>query len=190
MEVLEKPPAGHPPPIVSQPPGTLRVPFHVLVDAREKAPYLFAGLLADAAQKSCPLYVPCQWRTLATGDYSIDGLEHLVAIERKSLADLYSTLGQERERFAREHERMRAIVDAGGYCAVVIEANWYQIALQPPAESRLNPKTVFRTALSWMQKYQVQWHAFGDRRFAEIATFRMLEKFWTHYQDQQRELIP
>jgi ERCC4-type nuclease len=40
--------------------------------------------------------------TLATGDYSVKGLEHVVAVERKSLADLLGCVGQHRERFDRK----------------------------------------------------------------------------------------
>ena len=44
--------------------------------------------------------------------------------------------------------------------------------------SKLNPKTVFRTAISWQQRYQVPWVFAGNRRLAEVYTFRFLEKFW------------
>jgi len=44
--------------------------------------------------------------TLATGDYSIAELESVVAIERKSQADMLSCIGGERERFEREVQRL------------------------------------------------------------------------------------
>ena len=50
--------------------------------------------------------------TLVTGDYSVRGLEHVVAIERKSLDDLVGCVGRDRERFDREvqsFERCRAV---------------------------------------------------------------------------------
>ncbi|NQU21949.1 MAG: hypothetical protein HQ567_11755 [Candidatus Nealsonbacteria bacterium] len=37
--------------------------------------------------------------TLATGDYSVRGLEHVVAVERKSLPDLLGCIGRDRSRF-------------------------------------------------------------------------------------------
>jgi hypothetical protein len=124
-----------------------------------------------------------------TGDYTISGLEDLVSIERKSLPDLYCTLGQHRDRFEREHERMAAIVGRGGRCCVVVESDWDTAIHLPPSQSQLPPKIVFRTAVSWQVRYSVPWMFLPDRRFAEIYTFRFLEKFWKFYQQQQKECL-
>lgn len=152
----------------------IHLPFTVAVDSREKAPYTFTGLRADAAQKNRPLAVAWEYRTLKSGDYSLVGHEGEIAIERKSLADLYGTLGQNRERFEAEHERLADMSAA----FVVIEATWPEILSSPPIESKLNPKTVFRTAISWQLRYGVPWLALGDRRLCEHFTFRTLEKWW------------
>lgn len=58
--------------------------------------------------------------TLTTGDYSVVGLEHEVAIERKSLEDLIGCIGSSRERFDREIQRLLAY----GTRAIVVEATW------------------------------------------------------------------
>ena len=164
-------------------------PFTILVDGREKAPYRFQGIRADASQQHRPIVVTTEWIHLATGDYTISGLEHLVCVERKSLTDLYSTLGQHRDRFEREHQRMAAIVQQGGSCCVVVEADWETAIHLPPSHSKLSPRSVLGTAISWGDiKYHVPWYFMPDRRFAEIYTFRVLEKFWKHYQQSQKEL--
>ncbi|MCC7291439.1 MAG: hypothetical protein IT449_05175 [Phycisphaerales bacterium] len=67
----------------------------IIIDTREQAPFTFANL-------------PSEPGTLDTGDYSVRGLEHLVAVERKSLDDLLACVGRERERFKRELQRLRA----------------------------------------------------------------------------------
>lgn len=152
----------------------LVLPFTIIVDGREKAPYTFTGLLADADKKHRPLEVPRKWGYLKAGDYSIDGMESLVAVERKSLEDLYSTLGSHRDRFEAEHERLAAMA----FAAVVIEADWATILRHPPARSRLLPKTVYRTAIAWQIRYGVPWMAVNGRRLGEITTFQILEKFW------------
>lgn len=154
----------------------------VVVDGREKAPYTFAGLRADAAMRHRPLAVRWQWGFLATGDYSILGHEDRIAVERKSIEDLYSTLGQHRERFEREHERMAAM----DFAAVVVEASWVRILHEPPERSRLHPKTVFRTAVSWLVKYGVAWIAAEDRRLAEITTFRLLDRWWRLQEEESQ----
>lgn len=154
-------------------------PFTVLIDGREKAPYRFTGLTGDAAQQRRPIIVPTEWAHLATGDYTIRGLEGAVAVERKSLADLFSTLGQHRERFEAEHERLAAMRRA----VVIVEATWFDILQWPPGESKLNPKTVFRTSISWFARYGIPWVTVEDRRLAEIWTFRFLEKAWKEFKE-------
>jgi len=42
---------------------------------------------------------------LTTGDYSIEGCEHLVSVERKSHGDLCGSLGGGRDRLEREFQR-------------------------------------------------------------------------------------
>lgn len=152
----------------------IRVPFTVIVDGREQLPYRFEGLRADAARKRRPLEIPLERRNLSAGDYSIKGMEDLVAIERKTLEDLYSTLGQRREQFEREHDRLAELA----FAAVVIEANWETILKEPPEQARLHPKVIQRTFISWQQKYGVPWWTMGSRRLAEGVTFRTLEMFW------------
>jgi DNA excision repair protein ERCC-4 len=160
----------------------ITVPFTVLVDGREKAPYRFDGLLAPASQKKRPLMVTTEWTHLKTGDYSVQGLENVVVVERKSLADLYSTLGQHRKRFEAEHERLATFTRA----CVVIESDWDGVLNWPPERSKLNPKSVFGTAASWYVRYGIPWFAMEDRRLAEIFTFRFLEKAWREFHETKR----
>lgn len=159
-------------------------PFTILVDSREQAPYEFLNLRTNADDGNRLILPQIERRGLETGDYSLDGFEHCVAIERKSLEDLYSTLGQRRELFQREHERMSdLILEVSGCCAVVIEAGMAEGLQNPPLESQLDPKTVHRTMLSWFEKYAVPWFWCGSRRLAELTTFRLLEVFWKHRQE-------
>ena len=66
----------------------------IIVDTREQTPLEFQHL-------------PSERGTLQSGDYSIQGLEHDFAIERKSVADLCGSLTRGRERFERELHRLR-----------------------------------------------------------------------------------
>lgn len=159
--------------------------FTVLIDSREQKPYQFQGLKADAAQQHCPLHVEWEWATLKSGDYSIQRHEtNGITIERKSLADLYNSCGQGRDRFEREHQRMAEF----HFAAVVIEADMRMILRTPPKHSKLKPKTVYRTMLSWMIRYNVPWILAGavnrrkSRWLAEQTTFRLLEKYWQQKQ--------
>ena len=61
--------------------------------------------------------------TLATGDYGLKALPHVVAIERKSETDFLACVGVERERFDREVLRLLAYPVR----AIVIESTWKRI---------------------------------------------------------------
>lgn len=118
--------------------------------------------------------VAWDWQHLKSGDYSLRGYEERVAIERKSLADLFSTFGQHRDRFQRELERLAEL----DFAALVVEADWPTIFRSPPERSRLNPKTIWRSCVSWSVRYRVPWFNLPDRRLAEVTTYRLLEKWW------------
>ena len=68
----------------------------IIADSREKDPLTFAHLESVRS-------------TLHTGDYSIQNLTSRFAVERKSVADLVSSLTRARQRFIRELERMRGM---------------------------------------------------------------------------------
>lgn len=123
-----------------------------------------------------------QRRTLKTGDYSIVGFEDRIAIERKSLIDLFSTLGQYRERFEREFQRL-AELDFG---AVVVEGDFEKVLrpneVDPMWPSKLHPHSVIGTIQSWQLKYKnVHWWLTPDRLTAEQMTFGLLEKYYRYF---------
>lgn len=159
--------------------------FTVVIDNNEQHPFAFLNFRADAHQKFRPLVVPTVTRSLDTGDYSIEGFEHLVTVERKSLEDLYGTLGQNRDRFERELLRMSAM----DFCAIVIEASWGTILEKPPPHSNLLPKTVYRSALAWQQRFpNVHWWACETRWFAEQTTFRILERYYRDFTEGLKDV--
>lgn len=145
----------------------------VVVDTREQLPFSFAGMHCDGIDGGCPLTVPTVRGTLASGDYSLKGFEARVAIERKSLADWYGTLGKGRARFERELERLTQYE----FAAVLIEASLTDIATNPPARSELSPKTVYRSMIAWTVRYPIRFIPCDCRRLAEVTTFRLLERF-------------
>ena len=155
-------------------------PKAIVVDTREQLPFSFAGIRADGGawpprDRGKTLIVECVAGTLASGDYSLAGAETRVAVERKSVADLFNTLGQGRERFVRELFRLNSYQ----FAAVVVEADWSTILHNPPPFSQLLPKTVMRSVIAWQMAFpRVHWNFLPDRRHAEIWTFRVLERFW------------
>ncbi|MDF1845163.1 MAG: hypothetical protein P1U77_27445, partial [Rubripirellula sp.] len=98
-------------------------------------------------REQCPLELPwlqVERGTLATGDYSVRGLEHHVAIERKELSDLVACCGRERERFDREVQRLLAFPVR----SLVIEASWDDIEAGE-WRSKLTPRQVGSSVISW-----------------------------------------
>tara|TARA_R110000851_G_scaffold268071_1_gene420652 strand:+ start:336 stop:767 length:432 start_codon:yes stop_codon:yes gene_type:complete len=98
----------------------------VLRDTREQVPWTFEGQGIQTAPAS-----------LATGDYTVPGLEHAVAIERKSLDDWVGTVMRHRGRFYRELDRMRAV----RFRCVIIEAGVREI-MAGKYKSQVKPASV------------------------------------------------
>ncbi|UJX41101.1 ERCC4 domain-containing protein [Desulfovibrio sp. JY] len=133
----------------------------IVVDSREQAPFPFEGYGAEVMQG-----------TLTAGDYSLVGLEPLVAVERKSLPDLVQCLGRERPRFERELERLRGFESA----AVVVESPMSALALGE-YRSALNPKAAYESVVAFMCRYKLTFYFAQDRRGAERFTFSFLRHF-------------
>lgn len=135
--------------------------FTIVVDTREQLPYSFGGK------------APVVFSALSAGDYSIQGLEHKIAIERKSKSDAFGTIGKGRDRFVAELERLSALDFAG----VVIEASLGGL-LRPPKFSKMHPSSVVNSLIAWAIRYRVHIFFADNRMLAEALTFRVLEKYW------------
>jgi ERCC4-type nuclease len=132
----------------------------VVIDSRENRPYKFP----NAVVKGLP-----------TGDYSIEGLEDRVTVERKEKSDCYGSLGANRRRFKKELERMADF----DYAAIVIECSLADF-LTPPPFSQLKPRAAINTLISWSVRYGVQIFFAQDRRLGRGVTYKILEKYWKH----------
>ncbi|MDQ1333635.1 MAG: hypothetical protein QG552_585 [Thermodesulfobacteriota bacterium] len=87
----------------------------VLVDTREKTPFDFSRFTNWIGQvKRCKLSV---------GDYSVQGMEEILALERKTISDLITTVIQERPRFFRMCERLSQY----RWRALILEASYEDI---------------------------------------------------------------
>lgn len=125
----------------------------IIVDSREQTPWKFSNL-------------PTEPGSLATGDYSVRGLEHLIAVERKSLDDLLANVGRERARFCRELQRLRAF----RFRCLVIEASYSDLE-RGEWRSKVQPSAVLGSLAGWQARYSLPVMLVGDHesaaRFAE-----------------------
>ena len=152
-------------------------PFTIIIDTREQLPYHFDSL---------GLFVPVSHRALVIGDYSIQGAENFIAIERKSLADLYGSVTHGRDRFEREIQRLDAMCK---FAAVSIEATWAEIAdpeSQDPAwDNQTRPESVLGTIAAWSIRYpQVHWWPVGTRAGCELQIFRTFKMWWKDHEPE------
>lgn len=133
----------------------------IVIDTREKAPYVF----------SCPFIVG----KLDSGDYSLVGYEHRVAVERKTVEDFVSSVIHSRERFYRELDRL-AVYDAR---CVVIEGSLKDL-IQGNYRSRAHPNAVFASAVSIIVKRSIPVFFCHDRdctcRFVQEYLHRFYKK--------------
>jgi len=150
-----------------------------VIDTREQAPFAFEGITGDRGRV---LEIAKSRVGLKTGDYSIRGLEDVIAVERKSKVDLYGTVGRGRERFERELERLAAM----GAPAVVLECDLASL-LRPPARSKVSPSSALNSLIAWSVRHRLPVWPCPGRRFAEIVTFRLLQHYWAEREGQRRE---
>jgi ERCC4-type nuclease len=76
------------------------------------------------------------------------GFEHLVAIERKSLSDLLTSIGQQRERFEREIQRLLAYPVR----ALVVEATWAELEAGEWTTSQITASAAMGSCLGWVAR--------------------------------------
>ncbi len=119
--------------------------------------------------------------TLQTGDYSLKGFEDRICIERKSLADLLQSLGQDRDRFMREVQRMRAYEFAG----LVVESNMSTLYLGE-WRSQITPQSVIGSLQALSAKYGIHIFLAGNRALAaktvEGLLYHFLRKQYEFYE--------
>lgn len=160
-------------------------PFVIVQDTREQAPWPFADIVIERRLWVVRRVVG----TLATGDYSIEGCESRVCVERKSAEDLVGSVTAGNARFRREHERMHAMVEHGGRACVIVEGSLSAICEGLDADDgrRVTGASILGAAAEWPFKYRVPWMFAGDRRHAELLAFRVLLKAWKEMQSDDSD---
>ena len=143
---------------------TLEKPV-LLVDSREKTPYTFGPF-----QK---WFAGIERRALRVGDYSIEGLEDRIAVERKTVEDLFNSCSplSSREAFVRACARLGRLE----FAALVIEGSLEDI-LEGFTCSNMHPNAVLGTLEALAVRWGIQpWFA-GTPDLAEELTACLLHK--------------
>jgi len=137
--------------------------FRIITDTREQRPYSFENSIRKA---------------LPSGDYSLEGLEDSIAIERKSLDDYISSVIHSGGRFFRELKRLQAYE----FAAVVIEGSISDI-LSGSYKSKVSPESLFGLTVALIRDYHPVHILFaGDRPHAYSLTAKLLELHGEKYE--------
>lgn len=122
----------------------------VIVDTREKEGYSFDPERFETIHGA-----------LQAGDYSLEGHEESVAVERKTLDDFVSTVIRSRERFTRELEKLERYEVS----CIVIEADLSDI-LAERYRAGAHPNSVLGSALSIILDHGVPIYFCSNRQAA------------------------
>jgi len=135
--------------------------YMLVVDTREQKPLWKRGVKVHK---------------LNAGDYSIEGYEDKIAIERKSLSDAYSTALSGHQRFKKELERAKDL----DYFAIVIEGNFKQFihkGFKGASFTRVSGFQICKIYFSWSIKHNIPIFFCDDRNHSKIAIKYLLEAY-------------
>ncbi len=133
----------------------------IVIDTREQAPYSFEPARAGSVRTALP-----------AGDYSLAGLESVVAIERKSLDDLAATVIHGRDRFHRELKRLARYESA----CVVVEGSMVDVLARRYAGGA-HPHAVLGAVVSIVVDYGIPVYFCSNRPIARAFVQDYLVRF-------------
>ncbi|TQQ81887.1 ERCC4 domain-containing protein [Halonotius roseus] len=135
--------------------------MNVVFDQREKREWDLPGVDQTAVH-------------LETGDYTIEGYEDRFAVERKSINDLATSVGSNRDRFEAEIQRAQSMDEF----VVIIEGSRHDVE-NHRYYSNIHPNAVLGTTDKWPLKYsQLDFIWAGDREQAAQECLRLLDRWY------------
>jgi len=124
--------------------------IRIIIDTREQMPYSFESPGIEIIRRALP-----------NGDYSLDGQDYDLAVERKTLEDFVQSVIRNKERFRRE---LTALQQYRAAC-IVVEGSLGDI--RPGGyTSGAHPNAVFGAATSICVDWGIPVYFCGDRQVA------------------------
>ena len=157
-------------------------PLHIVRDTREqkrKDKLLGWTFERDIFQPRPVVIRGC----LPTGDYSILGHEDFVIVERKTLADLIGCLGNDRDRFKRELQRLRSFDSA----CIIVESPQAMLR-KGEYRSKMMPGDAWQSVISFSGTYRIPFFWAEDGRDAEKIAFDFLRHYANHFWKKARAI--
>ena len=139
-------------------------PMVVLIDTREQLPFQFGEDIKTVRTK------------LEVGDYSLQGLENLVAIERKTLNDFISSTIHNKHRFTQN------LVDLAqmDHKAIVVEASLRDVFAHR-YKSKTHNQSVFGIVAAIQGKWKIPVYFWENHAYAQMMTEKYLKSVWDYY---------
>jgi DNA excision repair protein ERCC-4 len=155
-------------------------PPTIVVDTREQLPWRFDTRLV---RELLGRPIATVRGTLAEGDYAVQGMEGVVAIERKSLPDFVMSVTTERPRFWAELERLQPY----RVRAVVIEASVVDVEVQA-YRSQARPQSIIASALAISADFGIPVVWSGCRESAEYHAAWLLRRAWQRHLAEEEQV--
>ena len=133
-----------------------------IIDTREQEPYEFDTETIEVKRQA-----------LDAGDYSLEGFEDQVCIERKSLSDYVQSVIKQRDRFMKEVKKLSEIP----HCCIVVEGNLSDI-MGKRYRSGTHPNSVLGATLSLMIDHKIPVCFCSDRQLAKTFTEMYLKRVY------------
>jgi ERCC4-type nuclease len=137
-----------------------RIP--IIIDTREQEAYAFDSQRFSTVRRALP-----------AGDYSLDGSETRVAVERKSMPDFVSTVIRARKRF---HAELRKLAEYEHAC-IVVEGSLRDL-LEGRYPGGARPNALLGSVLSIVVDFGVPVYFCSDRQCACRFVAGFLERYW------------
>jgi ERCC4-type nuclease len=153
-----------------------------MVDVKEPLPTL---LIDTREPPSCAwdLGLPVVRAKLDQGDYAPQGLEHVAAIERKTLGDFLASITHGRKRFEAEMERFKSYERA----VIVVEAH-QDDAIDGAYRQCVHPNAVLGSIAAIDARWRVPTHFIGSRDNAQKFARAWILKVSKHLAHLRREV--
>ena len=139
--------------------------YTIIVDTREKTPYWASGTIS---------------KKLDVGDYSIKCNEidysNKISIERKSVMDLFGSLGKGNKRFKKELERARNLE----YFAIIIDGSFRNIRDKDFPESyrtKMRGYIIIKILFTLHVKYGINIFMCNDRNESKSVIKQLFEAY-------------
>ena len=157
--------------------------MRIIQDTREKYPWTFSFYDDVEVIK----------KKLDTGDYSIEGFEDQICIERKrSTGEISLNLGQKDKQFEAELKRMASFRFAFIICEFTIEnVNEFPVNSTIPERNwkylKMSPKFIMSRLNKWSETYGVEVIYCGNAANAEDTAISLLRESYNVIKTENKE---